>query len=211
MHKTYLSIIALLVLALTFVWTSSNDDSTIDEKQNDSASESTNEKNMDKPNISINSFEEYFSGVTPKEGLFENRKGAVIDLEEVPEGENKQYAAGLLLEAKKAMNSEREIGIPTLNNLDSFFSPTDHQLNVLQEDSGSKLATRIKHSSLQVKQASELVDNEELSKQLKVLGREFIEIEPYKQETLYDFSLALNEYKHNIKQVIRITNTFNRN
>lgn len=208
MHKVYLAIIAILLLVLSFVWLQPNEFS---QDQTDLDEKSDGVSNIQKGGESTNSidtFEEYFSGVTPKEGLLENKEGAVINLENVPKEETKQYAAGLLLEARKAVNSEGAIESPKLDNLDSFFSPTDTQLKALLGIAESTLATRILNSSVQINQANELIDNEELTRELDALKEKFIEIELYEQKTLYEFSLALHKYKKAIENVILITNTF---
>ncbi|MCA0970696.1 hypothetical protein LCM20_08860 [Halobacillus litoralis] len=197
MHKIYLSIIALLVLLVAFLWTSPEDTPPVEEEETASGEVDP-----------LTFYDDYFSGIKPKEGLFANRKSAAIDLDLVPSEEKKSYAAALLLEARVSMNAEREIVFPTQDQLASLFSPTDLQLQKLQEDENSELAEKIAQSYIQVRQAGKLVEDDRLREHLYALSKQFSEIEPYRKENLYDFSVAFYEYRDAVEQLVLITDSF---
>lgn len=204
MHRAYLSIIVFLILVLAVVlFTSSKNpmnDNNLEYNNDDETVEGVKDKTLNNE-----LFKKYFSSVEPKRDIYEDWESAAIRLEEVPKEESREYAAGLLLEARKAVNVNGEIGVPTLNNLNNFFNPTDDQLKELLKLNGSIIPTRIKKSYIQLEQANELIENEQMSEEIEFIVKEIRSIEFYNKETLYEFSLAFSKYKNSIEKILVIT------
>lgn len=207
MQKIYLSIIALLILAL-FVSFSIRDNEPNDATNNEKAELQANQKvkNRDDSKLYQETTKEYFSGVVPKRDIFEGREGVAIHTDEIPKDQKKEYAAGLLLEARKSINVSGNLEMPSLDNIDQFFTPNDEQLVKLLKNSEKELASNILNKSVLLKNANELIANDDISAKLQSIYDNLVEIKIYDQNTLYEFSLSLDQYK---KSVISILNTTN--
>ncbi|QAS52953.1 hypothetical protein [Halobacillus litoralis] len=205
MHKIYLSIIVFLTLVLVIVLTTSSDNLNNVEPI-DNAEERKGERS-EQTGVPAESIKEYFLEVEPKKDIYKEWDSAAIQLDKVPEDERKESAAGLLLEAKKSVNADGYIAVPTLENLNNFFAPSDQQLKKLIKENDGVLPIRINKTHIQLKQAGELIEDDRISDQLNQINEELVDIEIYNKDTLYDFSVAFDRYKHCIKNVLQITSS----
>ncbi|SFK33241.1 hypothetical protein SAMN04487936_11192 [Halobacillus dabanensis] len=218
MHKLYLSIIALIsVIFLVTIFYTKDDGSPNTQKEAEPAAtnqEETEPEVTDQEDesssrtasiIDPGAFEEYFSGVEAEEINLEGSEGVSIKTEEIPEERHKQVAAGLLIEAKKYINSNGEWVLPPGKEEPNINPPTDDQLRGLMELKDNELATSIKQISVILQDANDLIDDESINDQIERLREKLVAIEIYEKETFYTFSLAYEEYKTCVQFVHSMT------
>ncbi|QDP41157.1 hypothetical protein [Radiobacillus deserti] len=207
MRKVYLSIIAfLLMIIVTMFFTQKQDNSAI---HPDGSKEYLNQVEQSKATTSgvkniQERFEEYFSGVAPKSNIFEGRKGVSIQVQDIPESEKKAYAAALLIEAQKSINVQGDVEVPTQENMEEFFHPTDQQLKDLLHNQIDKLSTNIVQKTVMLNDARRLIEDELIQKHLESIYKNLVDIEIYNKDSLYEFSIALGRYKESVDKIIQL-------
>ena len=197
MHKVYLSIIALISLTLLVtIFYTKEDGSEDTEKEAEPVVSNQEEEPSDYSSSIIDPsvFKEYFSGVEAEDMNLEGSSGVAIKTEEIPEDRHKQVAAGLLIEAKKHIDSNGEWVLPPGDEEPEMSPPTNNQLRKLMELNDNELATSIVQISVILQDANDLIDNESINEQIERLREKLIEIEIYQKDTFYTFSLAFEEY-----------------
>jgi hypothetical protein len=218
MHKLYLSIIALISVAflVTIFFMKEDDPQNIQKEAEPAATnqeeeefEGTNQReensSRDSSIIDPSVFQEYFSEVEAENMNLEGSAGVAIKTEEIPEERHKQVAAGLLIEAKKYINSNGEWVLSPGNDEPDISPPTNDQLRRLMELKDNELATSIKQISVILQDANDLIEDESINAQINRLREKLIAIEIYEKETFYTFSLAFEEYKKCVQLVHSMT------
>ncbi|MGP4060269.1 hypothetical protein [Halobacillus litoralis] len=208
MHKVYLSIIALMLVAFFMMFSfteEKNQEQKLPKEVEQESSETASNKNPDKLVIDASVFKEYFSDVKAEDPNLEGSESVSIKTDEIPEDRHRQVAAGLLIKAKKYIDANGEWVRTPGNKEPDLNSPTNAQLKELMQLKDTELATSIIQKSVLLNDAEDLIEDEEISKQLKDVSEKLIEIEIYEKETFYDFSLAYKEYQECVKLILEMT------
>ncbi len=125
-----------------------------------------------------------------------------------PIDESTKHAIELIEKAAKSVSPTGEVEIPKARNLNSFFTGSNEELLELfqknNENRKGELIMVLAEKPFALQQAADLIEDEQIDKDLKYLSNELTKIEFYRIGNINEFITAYEKYVDIQRKILKI-------